>query len=38
MKLPGASRLNEAIALLDELTQADTLAPFLTEVAYERLP
>jgi len=38
MKLPGASRINDAIALLDQLTHADTLADFLTLPAYERLP
>lgn len=35
--VPGASRLDEAIALLDELTHADTLADFLTLPAYERI-
>ncbi len=37
-KLPGAARIDEAIALLDALTQADELAEFLTLPAYERLP
>ena len=37
MRLPGAARLPEAIALLDELTRADELADFLTLSAYERL-
>ncbi len=37
MKLPGGSKINEAIALLDELTHADELADFLTLPAYERL-
>ncbi|HBD18745.1 MAG TPA: malate synthase A [Arenimonas sp.] len=37
MKLPGASKINEAIALLDQLTHADELAEFLTLPAYERL-
>ncbi|WP_290888635.1 malate synthase A [Arenimonas sp.] len=37
MKLPGGSKINEAIALLDELTHADELVPFLTLPAYERL-
>ncbi len=37
MKLPGGSKINEAIALLDELTHADALADFLTLPAYERL-
>ena len=35
--LPGAERLDEAIALLDELTHADTLEEFLTWPAYARL-
>ena len=30
-------RINEAIALLVELTHADTLAEFLTLPAYERI-
>jgi malate synthase len=37
MKLPGGARINEAIALLDELTHAQELADFLTLPAYERL-
>jgi malate synthase len=37
MKLPGASRINEAIELLDRLTHADTLEEFLTLPAYARL-
>jgi malate synthase len=37
MRLPGAERINDAIALLDELTHADTLADFLTVPAYERI-
>jgi malate synthase len=37
MQLPGATRINEAIAMLDELTHADTLADFLTLPAYERI-
>ena len=37
MKLPGGARVNEAISLLDELTNADELADFLTLPAYERL-
>ena len=37
MKLPGGSKINEAIALLDELTHADELVEFLTLPAYERL-
>ena len=38
MKLPGGSRIAEAIALLDELTHAEEMPEFLTRVAYERLP
>ncbi|ALN82771.1 malate synthase A [Lysobacter antibioticus] len=37
MKLPGGSKLDEAIAMLDALTHADTLAEFLTLPAYERI-
>ena len=37
LRLPGASRINEAIGMLDSLTHADTLAEFLTLPAYERL-
>ncbi|MGO1071087.1 malate synthase A [Lysobacter sp. CA199] len=37
LKLPGGSKLDEAIAMLDELTHADTLAEFLTLPAYERI-
>jgi malate synthase len=37
MRLPGGGRIDEAIALLDELTHADDLADFLTLPAYERL-
>jgi len=37
MRVPGAAKLNEAIALLDELTHADTLADFLTLPAYQRI-
>ncbi|MFM6987134.1 MAG: malate synthase A, partial [Arenimonas sp.] len=37
MRLPGAGRIPEAIALLDELTRADELADFLTLPAYESL-
>ncbi len=36
-RLPGGSRIDEAIALLDELTQRDTLVDFLTLPAYPRL-
>ena len=37
MKLPGADRLDAAIALLDQLTRADELADFLTLSAYHEL-
>ncbi|MCI4569075.1 malate synthase A [Lysobacter sp. CFH 32150] len=37
MQLPGAGKLNEAIAMLDELTHAEVLADFLTLPAYERI-
>ena len=37
MKLPGGSKLDEAIAMLDALTHAGTLAEFLTLPAYERI-
>ena len=37
LRLPGASRINEAIGMLDRLTNADTLVEFLTLPAYERL-
>ncbi|MBF6023068.1 malate synthase A [Lysobacter niastensis] len=36
-RLPGASRINEAIGVLDRLTHADTLEEFLTLPAYARL-
>ncbi|WP_428995252.1 malate synthase A [Lysobacter enzymogenes] len=35
--LPGGGKLDEAIAMLDELTHAPTLAEFLTLPAYERI-
>jgi malate synthase len=35
--LPGAHRVPEAIAMLDALSHHDTLEPFLTLPAYERL-
>ncbi len=35
--VPGSARVAEAIALLEELTQRETLADFLTLPAYERL-
>lgn len=37
MNLPGAARLGEAIAMLDQLTHADTLEEFLTLPAYQRI-
>jgi malate synthase len=37
MRLPGGAKINEAIALLDELTDAPELAEFLTGIAYERI-
>lgn len=37
LNLPGASRINEAIGMLDRLTHADTLEEFLTLPAYARL-
>ena len=37
-KLPGGSRVSEAIGVLDRLTHADELQDFLTLPAYERLP
>ncbi len=37
LKLPGASRINEAIGMLDRLTHADVLEAFLTLPAYVRL-
>ncbi|MFC5570946.1 malate synthase A [Lysobacter yangpyeongensis] len=36
-QLPGGSRINEAIGMLDRLTHADTLEEFLTLPAYARL-
>ena len=36
-RLPGASRINEAIGLLDRLTHSETLEEFLTLPAYKRL-
>ena len=36
-QLPGASRINEAIGMLDRLTHADILEEFLTLPAYVRL-
>ncbi len=35
--MPGASRIGEAIRMLDELSHADELVEFLTLPAYERL-
>jgi len=37
MRLPGGSKINEAIELLDELTHANELADFLTLAAYEQI-
>jgi malate synthase len=37
LRMPGASRVSEAIGMLDRLTHADTLVDFLTVPAYERL-
>ena len=37
MRLPGAARLNESIALLQQLTHAEELADFLTLSAYEKI-
>ncbi|RNF83855.1 malate synthase A [Montanilutibacter psychrotolerans] len=37
INLPGASRINEAIGMLDRLCHADTLEEFLTLPAYKRL-
>jgi len=37
MRLPGGAKIDEAIALLDELTHAEELADFLTLPAYERI-
>ena len=35
--MPGASRVNEAIGMLDRLTHAEELVDFLTLPAYERI-
>jgi malate synthase len=35
--MPGGDRVDAAIALLDRLTHADTLEPFLTSAAYPQL-
>jgi malate synthase len=37
LRLPGAGRIDQAIALLERLTHADELADFLTLPAYELL-
>jgi malate synthase len=37
MQLPGAQRIGEAIALLETLTESDTLEDFLTLPAYARI-
>lgn len=36
-RIPGASRINEAIGMLDRLTHSDTLEEFLTLPGYARL-
>jgi malate synthase len=38
LRVPGGARIDEAIALLERLTEADELAEFLTLSAYETLP
>ncbi|MES2858304.1 MAG: malate synthase A [Pseudomonadota bacterium] len=37
LRMPGASRIFDAIGILDRLTHADQLAEFLTLPAYERI-
>ena len=37
LRMPGASRVNEAIGMLDRLTHAEELVDFLTLPAYERI-
>ena len=37
LRMPGASRVNEAIGMLDRLTHVDVLVDFLTLPAYERI-
>jgi len=37
MQLPGAQRIPEAIAMLEQLTEADSLEAFLTLPAYARI-
>ena len=37
VQAPGSGRIDDAIAVLDELTHADTLVDFLTLPAYQRL-
>jgi len=37
LRMPGSSRINEAIGMLDRLTHAEVLADFLTLPAYERI-
>jgi malate synthase len=38
LRVPGGARIDEAIAMLEQLTEADELAEFLTLPAYELLP
>ena len=38
LRVPGGARIDDAIALLDRLTESDELAEFLTLPAYEMLP
>jgi malate synthase len=38
LRVPGGARIDEAIAMLERLTEADELAEFLTLPAYETLP
>jgi malate synthase len=38
LRVPGGSRIDDAIALLDRLTENEELAEFLTLPAYEMLP
>ena len=38
LRVPGGSRIDDAIALLDRLTESEELAEFLTLPAYEMLP
>jgi malate synthase len=38
LRVPGGARIDEAIAMLEQLTEAEELAEFLTLPAYELLP